>query len=138
MGGAHIMIVYRIEDGSGRGLYHTENHKIDAIVDTHFWGPSNHPLPSEDGFSRSVLSRLKTQYGYWLFGFVTVNQLFDWFDAADPCVLDHLFKEQAIALKLDIPSRYVICKEHQCVFRQTHATQLDIFKTREALANEPF
>lgn len=111
------LLVYRFEDAAGIGLYQTPNRRIQRARRSYDW--PHHPTPEEDKFPSVVLNRLHTDPRYWLFGFISANQLMHWFDKDD--VMQRLFDAGAVVGVYRCRWIDVHVREHQLVFRRERA-----------------
>lgn len=80
------------------------------------------PLPDEDNIHLDNFSR------HYLFGFVNINQLFDWFDI--DCIVKN-YKKGIKIYTFNIDSKYVKFGKVQCAFDPYHRTNLKTIPENE-------
>ena len=80
------------------------------------------PLPNEDNIHLDNFSR------HYLFGFVNIKQLFDWFDI--DCIIKN-YKNRGVIYTFNIDSKYVKFGKVQCAFDPCYKTNLKTISQNE-------
>lgn len=112
------MKVFRIEDGSGNGMYRYDCN-LAPYVSERLQNPHRHPTPDFDkrlaqSFSRLGVQRYYSPEGEWKFGFSSIWQLQKWLQDEDLEALEAL---GGVVVVVDAPPDCIAQGETQCAFK---------------------
>lgn len=71
------MLIWRIEDENGEGMYRSSSRNVGEVDDTESWSSARHPCPNfDDGLGWSDIDC--DERDLWKFGFATLSQMRQW------------------------------------------------------------